>query len=106
MSEGKVWSSLMVGNIGVTPLPTDRGRVEETKQAVSPVTLCQALLTFLPEEDMLSSKSKPYHLCFPFYKTNLSCFLSHCAFQSRIDVRANTEHLQETGEVKFHEGVR
>lgn len=36
ISEGKVWLSLMDGNTGVTPLPTDSSKVEMAKQAVSP----------------------------------------------------------------------
>jgi hypothetical protein len=105
LTEGKVWLSLINGNIGVTPVPID-SKIEVTKQTVTPVTLCQALLTFLPEEDMLSTKSKPCCLCFPFYKTNLGCFLSHCAFQSRIDVRANKDHLPVIGVVKFYDHAR
>lgn len=105
-TEGKVWSPLMDGNLGVTSLPTDSSKMELTKHAVSSITLCQARLTFFPGAEMLSSKSKPSGLCFPSCKTNLGCFVSHCAFQFRIEVRANTDHLHVPGELKFHVHVR
>ena len=105
-TENKVWSSLMNGNLGITPLPTDSNKKELIKHVVSSKTLCQALLAFLPEADMLSSKSKPSGLCFPSCKTNLGCSVLHCAFEFRIEVRANKDHVHVTVEVKFHDHVR